>query len=84
MIIKSGIRKKKYKNVFQLFKNFEDVQEIMNLDIFPKEYNEEGKFTCKEIMAEFSKVAEARKQEVLDQAQMSIKLDYMKEFKENE
>lgn len=56
---------------FQVCKTMDDVKSIINLDILPKEYNEDAKYSCKEIMTEFVKVARARKDEILLEQKMT-------------
>lgn len=54
----------------QMFKSIEDLKEVIDLKILPKELNTGGKYTSKEIIAEFIKIAEARKEEILMQERM--------------
>lgn len=56
-----------------MFKTMEELENIIDLGILPKDYNLEGKYTCKEISAELLKMAEARKEEILMQGKMVIK-----------
>lgn len=51
----------------------EDLEDIIDLSILPKDYNPKGKYTCKEIAADILKMAEARKEEILMQEKMVIK-----------
>lgn len=62
-----------------MFRSINDLKEIIDLKILPKEYNTGGKYTCKEILSEFIKVAESRKEEITMQERMltqSKRLEY--------
>lgn len=67
-----------------MFKSIDDLKEIIDLKILPKEYNTGGKYTCKEIATEFIKICESRKEEILLQEQMVIQSKRLEYYQSSE